>query len=106
MTPALVLLMSSATVAGYLLTLARVTGWRRILKHATLVDVSFTAGAFWLLAGTLTGGLVAIVSGLFMAGVLSIARVLTGRADSLRASVASSSEPAEDWCPGGTPGSL
>ena len=71
-----VALMAGTSVAACLVTLSRVIGWKRVLKHSTLIDVSFTAGTFIIFAGTLTGGLVAVLGGLIMALVLSIAKKL------------------------------
>ena len=73
-----VALMAGTSVAACLVTLSRVIGWKRVLKHSTLIDVSFTAGTFIIFAGTLTGGLVAVLGGLIMALVLTIAKKLAG----------------------------
>lgn len=71
------LMMAAASVAAALITLARITGWKRILRHATLVDVSFTILLGILFYGTLTGMLVAILGGLFMALTLTVLRRLS-----------------------------
>ena len=68
----LVITMSAVSVAACLVTLSRVVGWRRILKHATLVDVAFTIGLGLAFMGTLTGMLVAVLGGLLMALTLTI----------------------------------
>lgn len=70
----IIVTMSAVSVAACLVTLSRVIGWKRILRHATLVDVSFTLGTFIIFAGTLTGALVAVLGGLLMALVLSVAK--------------------------------
>jgi hypothetical protein len=72
----LILAASAATVAASMITLGRVIGYRRMFKHATLVDVAFTVLMVLIFAGTLTGMLVAIVAGLMMALVLSAGRYL------------------------------
>lgn len=66
-----ILIASGATVAATLITGGRVFGYKRIAKNATLIDVVFTALMLVLFAGTLTGMLVAILSGLLMALILS-----------------------------------
>lgn len=67
-----VVTMAAVSVAACLVTLSRVVGWRRILKHATLVDVAFTIGLGLAFMGTLTGMLVAVLGGLLMALTLTI----------------------------------
>lgn len=73
-TTATVLVMAGATCAAALLTASRVFGWKRIIKHATITDVTFTVGAVVVLGSTMTGALVAVMAGLLMAMFLSIAR--------------------------------
>lgn len=68
--------MAAVSVAACLVTLSRVVGWRRILKHATTVDVAFTIGLAAFLAGTMTGALTAVLAGLMMALVLTALRKL------------------------------
>lgn len=104
MTLSLIFLMALAAVAATLLTLIRIVGWRRVLRHATLIDVVFTVVICFALAGTLTGLLIGIVAGLVMAGALSVAKALVSRVEALRASQSKPVE--EDWCPGGAPGKL
>lgn len=72
----LIVSMSAASVAACLLTLSRVIGWGYILRYATVIDVAFTLalGAFFF--GTLTGALVAVLGGLFMAITLSALRAV------------------------------
>ena len=72
---------SAATVAAVLVTGARVVGVKRLIKHATLVDVTFTVGMAVAFAGTLTGLLVAIMAGLMMAVLLSGLQYLSRFAD-------------------------
>ena len=67
----LVVSMAVVSVAAFLVTLSRVVGWRRILKHATIVDVVFTIGIGFAFMGTLTGMLVAVLGGLIMALTLT-----------------------------------
>lgn len=76
--------MSAVSVAACLVTLSRVVGWKRILKHATLVDVGFTIGLAAFLAGTMTGALTAVLAGLMMALVLTALRSLVAFSGSLR----------------------
>lgn len=68
--------MSAVSVAACLVTLSRVVGWKRILKHAILVDVGFTISLAAFLAGTMTGALIAVLAGLMMALVLTALRKL------------------------------
>ena len=72
----IIISMSAVSVAACLVTLSRVVGWRRILKHATAVDVAFTIGLAMFLAGTMTGALTAVLAGLIMALVLTVLRKL------------------------------
>lgn len=74
MTLTLILVMAAASVAACLFTGARLVGWRFILRHATTVDVAFTVGAVFMLAGSITGMLIGILSGLMMAAFLTAAR--------------------------------
>lgn len=69
-----VIAMSAVSVAACLVTLSRVIGWQRILRHATLIDVGFTIILALFLAGTLTGALTAVLGGLIMALVLTVAK--------------------------------
>lgn len=71
----LIIVMAIVSVFAFLLTLARLTGWARIFRHANIVDVSFTIGLGIAFAGTLTGMLVAVLGGLFMALLLNAGRV-------------------------------
>ena len=68
----LIITMAAVSVAAFLITLARVVGWKCILRNATLVDVTFTFGTFVVFAGTITGALVAVLGGLIMALLLSL----------------------------------
>ena len=85
----LIITMAAVSVAAFLVTLSRVIGWKRILQHATLIDVVFTFGTFLVFAGTITGALVAVLGGLFMAVLLSLLKWgflrLPGRLSGLRA---------------------
>lgn len=74
MSIALVFLMAATTVAAFLVTAARVVGMHRLLKYSTIVDVGFTILVGVLLAGTLTGILVAIVAGLMLALYLTVVK--------------------------------
>ena len=67
-----VILMAAISVAAFLITLTRVVGWDWITRHASLVDVTFTIGLGVLFYGTLTGTLIAVLGGLFMALVFTI----------------------------------
>ena len=98
-----IFLMSLVTVGGCLLTLTRVIGWRKVLRHATAIDVIFTILLSFILAGTLTGILIALLAGLVMAGFLSVAKWITERVEASRAALARPTQEADDWCPGGTP---
>jgi hypothetical protein len=66
--------MAGATCAAALLTLGRVVGFKRIIKHATLVDVVFSIGVVAVLGSTITGALTAVLAGLFMAIGLSVGK--------------------------------
>ena len=85
-----------ATVGAVLVTGHRVIGIKRMVKHATLVDVTFTVGMAIAFAGTLTGLLVAIVAGLIMAVVLSAAQKLQTLYERRTAS-----EPQDEYNEGG-----
>ena len=76
--------MSAVSVAACLVTLSRVVGWQRILRHATAVDVVFTIGLAMFLAGTMTGALTAVLAGLMMALVLTVLRKLVAFSRALR----------------------
>lgn len=110
MTLSIIFLMAVASVATVLIVLARTVGLAFVLRHATAVDVVFTVMCAIALAGTLTGLCIAIVAGLVMTGTLTVLKALVGRLEALRASRAVFATrkvaPAEDWCPGGSAGSL
>ncbi|WFG40854.1 hypothetical protein ParaKuw1_00021 [Paracoccus phage ParKuw1] len=86
--------MSAVSVAACLVTLSRVVGWKRILRHATLVDVGFTIGLAMFLAGTMTGALTAVLAGLMMALVLTVLRKLVGFAGDVSDRVQTDAKPA------------
>ena len=67
-----VLILSSATVMAALLTLGRAVGLVTLVRHSTIVDVSFTILMFFFTAGTAIGTMNAIISGLTMAVVLTV----------------------------------
>ena len=75
------IMMSVATVAAFLITLSRVIGWRRVFRYGTLIDVAFTLTALVVFGDTLTGALIAVVSGLLMALFISAARWIAKRAE-------------------------
>lgn len=106
----LVFLMSLVSVASALIVLTRVFGVRRVLRHATWVDIGFTVLVCFALAGTITGLVIGILAGLIMTGTLTIWKALMGHTDALRANVARRVQPvvapADNWCPGGTARSL
>lgn len=77
----LIIVMACVSVAACLVTLSRVIGWRAILRYATWIDVGFTLGLAAFLAGTMTGALVAVLGGLIMALVLTIAKKVVGYAE-------------------------
>lgn len=79
-----VIAMSVVSVLACLVTLHRVVGMQRILRHATVVDVAFTLGLAVFLAGTLTGALVALLGGLIMAVTLTCLKRLQAVAEPLR----------------------
>lgn len=81
-----IIAMAAASVAACLLTLSRAVGWKRILRHSTLIDVAFTLGLGVFLSGTLTGALVAVLGGLLMAVSLSCIKRLVAAASSVRSS--------------------
>jgi hypothetical protein len=85
-------LLAGCTVAATLVTGARVFGLRKITKHATKVDVAFTAGAAFAFAGTLTGFAAAILAGLFMALVLSALKAMYAAKDAMAAKAQDVSE--------------
>jgi len=81
MTIEMTLLMAACTVAATLLTASRVFGFSRLVDRSTATDVVFTIGVMLIFSGTLGGTLVAMLSGLMMAGVLSACKWVrnTGR---------------------------
>lgn len=70
----LIFFLSAATVACAITFALRLASWSWLLRHAWLVDVSFTAGLFVLLNGTLGGALIAALSGLLLSMVLTAGR--------------------------------
>lgn len=64
--------LATASVGAALVTGSRIFGLKRLVKHSNKVDVGFTAGIGFVLAGTLTGLATAIVAGLMMALVLTL----------------------------------
>ena len=91
-----VIAMSSVSVAACLVTLSRVVGWKAILKHATIIDVSFTLILGWFMAGTLTGALVAILGGLIMALVLTGLKHIMGLVETVACKMGTDSEYDKD----------
>lgn len=73
-----ILIASCGTVAATLITGLRVCSINTVAKYATLIDVAFTVAMLALFAGTLTGMLVAIVSGLLMALTLTAIKLGMG----------------------------
>lgn len=68
----------AAVAVGTLLTaLMRFIGWRTIMKYHGFVDVFFTLMLMWMFSGTVSGMIIAIISGLIMTIVLSIGHRLT-----------------------------
>lgn len=80
----IIISMSAVSVAACLVTLSRVVGWQRILRHAAAVDVAFTIGLAMFLVGTMTGALTAVLAGLMMALVLTALRKLVAFSGALR----------------------
>jgi uncharacterized membrane protein YcaP (DUF421 family) len=66
-----VIFMSAVSVAACLVTASRVVGWKRLLNHSTKIDVAFTVLLALFMGGTLTGNLVSVMGGLFMALTLA-----------------------------------
>ena len=62
------------TTMAAIITLSRLMSWRVMAKNALVLDVLYTIGLMVVLAGTATGMLVAIMSGLIMALFLSFLR--------------------------------
>lgn len=106
MTVGLIFLMALVSVVAALVLLIRTIGVRRVLRHATIIDIIFTLVVCFLLAGTLTGLLIGIVAGLVMTGILTVAKALMKRIEAARIATARDVTEPEDWCPGGTPSSL
>ncbi len=75
MSISLVFLMACVAVASALVLLSRVIGVRRILRHATVIDVGFAVVAGIALHSSIIGILIAILGGLVMALVLQVGRV-------------------------------
>lgn len=70
--------MSGCAVLAALITLSRVVGFKRLLGFGTVLDVAFSLVILAGFAGTLTGLLVATVSGLLMACVVTVCRFVFG----------------------------
>lgn len=100
----LIFIMSLAVVLAFLVTSIRFLGFKRVLRHATLIDVVFSVVICIALAGTLTGLLIGIVAGLLLAATLTALKWAMGVLEQLRgAAVQRIHAETEDWCPGGTP---
>lgn len=72
-----IIIAAVATVAATFITAARVLSFKTMAKYATVIDIVFTIVMLLMFAGTLTGMLVAILSGLLMAICLSALKVTT-----------------------------
>lgn len=92
-----ILMMAVATCAAALITLSRVFGFKRVMKHSTSVDVGFTVLTVAVLGTTLTGALIAVMSGLLMAVFFSAIRAVHGWAVGIGPAMrrAASTKPAE-----------
>lgn len=71
-------MLSVITVAGCITFLTKIASWSMILRHHAIVDVLFTLAMLAIFAGTVTGTLVAALSGLMLSLLLSGARAASG----------------------------
>ncbi len=99
----LVFLMSVVSVVSFLIVLIRTIGLRRVLKHATWVDVIFTVVTVLILAGSITGMLIGILAGLVMTGALTVLKALVYSFDAQRANAAKPVQPVHPCDDGWTP---
>lgn len=74
MSMAIIISMATVSVAAFIVTASRIKGFQWLVKHATIVDIVFTIGGVILFAGTVTGMLIAVLSGLMMALFLTIVK--------------------------------
>lgn len=85
----LIIVLSACTCAAFLITLSRIIGLGRVVKHGKIIDIVFTITLLFVFAGSLTGMLVAILAGLMMAVFLMLAgagwSLGTNAVDSVRA---------------------
>lgn len=72
------LAMALCAVAAFFVTACRVIRFRRLIGMGAPLDIAFTLGIAALFYGTLTGLLIATLSGLFMALTISFCRALFG----------------------------
>lgn len=71
----LIVLMSFVTVAAATVTISRVASYGWMVRHATTVDLGFTATCLVLFySAGVTGMLIAILSGLVMTVMLSVSK--------------------------------
>ena len=64
------------TVIGLLLTMLKIFSFKFVLKYAGIIDVLATLGFMYIMKGTATGILTAMVAGLILAVTLSFMRVI------------------------------
>lgn len=93
MTLEIIFLMSLVSVVSFLVILTRIIGFRKVLEHATAVDIIFTVMSCILLAGTITGLLIGIVAGLLMTGILTVGRALYRAKDKAEAAIGNRAKP-------------
>ena len=89
----IIFLMSLVSVVSFLVVLSRIIGFRKVLQHATAVDISFTVVVCFVLAGSITGLLIGIVAGLIMTGILTVGRAFQRAKDAAEASLARKAKP-------------
>ena len=71
-----VIAMACVSVAAWFVLLARVFGWRWLIKRSVIVDISLTGFLGLAFMGTLTGMLIAVTAGLISSVVLSAAKFI------------------------------
>lgn len=69
-----ILLSALGTTAALLVTLRRLLSWRKMAKNAVIIDIVFSVIMLSMFAGTVSGTLIAVFSGLFLALFLSALR--------------------------------
>lgn len=90
-----VFFMAACTVAAFLVVSLRVVTLDVMLRYSVVIDVVFTMLVALAFMGTLTGMLVAVVSGLMLSMYFTAMKWITGKAAKVKAAVKPRQEPAK-----------